>query len=129
MKFTRKPRCWSTPFPSASPMRSIAHLGYPRYDPHGEPIPDRRGNVASRPERCLSQVDPQGRFEILRVVPLSKELLVYLKQVKMEIGTHGTVLAKAPLAGPVTVEIEKGDRIESVSLGRSISDQIFVALI
>lgn len=68
-------------------------LGHPRFDPHGDPIPDEDGNmvehVSSIPLNELS-VEKQGT--LVGVLDTSRKFLEYLQQIKLTIGVSLEVI-------------------------------------
>lgn len=102
------------------------HLGYPRYDPHGEPIPQGDGKIFDLSGTCLSDIDDEREFRIVRVVPESDDLLIYLESLKMGIGACGSIVSPVPLDGPITVRIQSDDQFMEHSLSRQVAKLIFV---
>ncbi len=68
--------------------RLDAFLGYPKTDPHGDPIPDKDGEVRSRPTVLLTALKAGDRGVITAVKHDGKDLLDYLDR-------HGLVLDSA----------------------------------
>lgn len=102
------------------------HLGYPRYDPHGEPIPQGDGKIIDLSGMRLSDIDDEREFRIVRVVPESDDLLIYLESLKMGIGACGSIVSPVPLDGPITVRIQSDDQFMEHSLSRQVANLIFV---
>jgi DtxR family Mn-dependent transcriptional regulator len=101
-------------------------LNYPDYDPHGEPIPDRNRRLPASSHRKLTDVDVGQTACIVRVQPHQKELLPYLDELGIGIGTTALVTAKAPMDGPISVRIGKGRQQREHALGRGVTDHLFV---
>lgn len=56
-------------------------MGYPSFDPHGDPIPDSKGNIPTRNEQMLlAKVGQAGYYQITRVIDSSEELLSFMAQ-------------------------------------------------
>ncbi len=92
----------------------IKTLGDPKTCPHGHPIPPRD---LSRPEPLgepLAQVEPGDDATVCGVTEALPEMLRYLGELGMQPGAHVRVIEKAPLGGPVTIEI--GNKRVAVSL-------------
>jgi DtxR family Mn-dependent transcriptional regulator len=102
------------------------HLGYPRVDPHGEPIPDADGHILASTDICLSNIKPRRQFRVTRVVPESSELLQCLQDVGIAIGAIGMVIDIAPLGGALTIQIHAGQKAREHAIGRNLSDLIYV---
>ena len=102
------------------------HLGHPRFDPHGEPIPKSDGTIVERADLRLSDLEDKREFRIVRVVPESDDLLVYLESLNIGIGSSGSVVFKAPLDGPITVKIKTDKQLMEHSLARHVTDLVYV---
>jgi DtxR family Mn-dependent transcriptional regulator len=102
------------------------HLDFPKFDPHGEPIPDKRGNIISQAKMSLSDVQERQNFKIIAVNPVSNELLLYLENLGIGIHSSGSVLSKSPLDGPIKIRINQKNTSEEHILGRHVADQIYV---
>jgi DtxR family Mn-dependent transcriptional regulator len=81
-------------------------LGHPRFDPHGDPIPDAEGNMQSLPTQPLSQCSVGFRFRLARVIDQSAEFLRFLTRAGLSLDTEGTLIENLPEAGTVTVEVD-----------------------
>ena len=68
-----------------------AFLGYPRFDPHGDPIPDQKGKIATQAQVSLLQLKLNQPAEVCAVGSQSAELLEMLKQKHLHIGAMVTV--------------------------------------
>jgi DtxR family Mn-dependent transcriptional regulator len=83
--------------------RIDAMLGYPKTDPHGDPIPRADGTVAVTVDRRLADCEAGERFHVARVTDQSPEFLRFLSQAGLEIGTKGSLVANEPALDQVTV--------------------------
>ena len=102
------------------------HLGFPEYDPHGEPIPNKEGRIVPQKHLKLSEILEGQFFKIIAVNPISSELLTYLKSLKIGIHSSGKVLSKSPLNGPITIQINHENIFKEHTIGRNITDKIYV---
>ena len=67
-------------------------MDHPRFDPHGDPIPDRNGNMADVDGALpLSKVERNTLVHIIRVKDSSPEFLKLLDGLGLRIGTQLTV--------------------------------------
>lgn len=64
-----------------------AFLGYPRFDPHGDPIPDSNGKMAAQRQVNLIDLHLNLPAEIVSVGSQSTELLELLRHKHLSIGT------------------------------------------
>ena len=69
-------------------------LGFPKFDPHGDPIPDEDGNFATRQQKMLSELDVNHEGVIVGVGEHSTPFLRYLDQIGIALGSTIKVLEK-----------------------------------
>ena len=94
--------------------RLVALLGDPQTCPHGQPIPPRDLSDPARTGVPLAQVDAGSRAVVSGVSEELPEMLRYLGEVGLRPGAQLRLIDKAPLGGPVTIEI--GERRHAISL-------------
>lgn len=63
-------------------------LEHPRYDPHGDPIPDRNGNMEVREEILLSELEESEKAQIVGVRDSSSDFLRYLDRTGLALGSE-----------------------------------------
>jgi DtxR family Mn-dependent transcriptional regulator len=85
--------------------RMEAVLGYPSFDPHGDPIPSAAGEIPRRELVPLTLLEVGQSALVARVTAHDSALLQYLGELGLYPQTRLTLIAKAPFAGPVTVRI------------------------
>ncbi|ADI15807.1 metal-dependent transcriptional regulator [Truepera radiovictrix] len=78
-------------------------LGHPTFDPHGDPIPQTDGSLPAPRGRPLTELEPGRRARLTRITDQRREVLVYLESQGLKPGAELEVVARAPLAGPVTL--------------------------
>ncbi len=102
-------------------------MNHPKFDPHGEAIPSKTGKVRKAAQISLSEVEAGATVRVVRVDPRQNEMLQYLDELGIGVGTHIAVEERAPFNGPIRLRIgSKGARrVETV--GREILDHIYVA--
>lgn len=86
--------------------RIDALLGHPEFDPHGDPIPTRTGEMPPAELRSLADCPAGSHFRLARVTDQSASFLQFLSHSGLPLGAAGEVLANTPQAGTVTVEID-----------------------
>ncbi|MDP9955277.1 metal-dependent transcriptional regulator [Epilithonimonas hungarica] len=69
-------------------------LNYPKVDPHGEPIPDKDGNVIQPELKKLSKCKENETVELASVTTSSEEFLNFLNKRNLSLGTIIKVLQK-----------------------------------
>ena len=98
------------------------YLGHPQRDPHGDPIPDAHGNVAAIEAEPLVDCGAGVAFEVRQVDDSSEELLRYLREGGLELGSKGTVIRNESDAGIVEVEVKS----RRLAIGREAATKILV---
>lgn len=82
-------------------------LGYPDYDPHGDPIPKADGKIAEVFKTMLIEVEIGKQYKVVAVKDTSVEFLHYLQKLGIGIGTRIKVVEKIPFDGSLVVQIGK----------------------
>jgi DtxR family transcriptional regulator, Mn-dependent transcriptional regulator len=85
--------------------RIDAALGYPRRDPHGDPIPQPSGDHVEDWPPALADVSPGSRFRVDRVSDEDSAALHYLAELGIRPGVVLRVLEREPFGGPLWVEV------------------------
>ena len=102
--------------------RIDAFLGYPKADPHGDPIPRADGTIAAASGTSLASLSAGDRFRIVRVSDQSPDFLRYLTETGLEIGSAGSVDEVRPQAGIVILRM--GQR--QVTLAAAMAEKLLV---
>jgi DtxR family Mn-dependent transcriptional regulator len=82
-------------------------LGFPDYDPHGDPIPKSDGKIAEVFKTMLLDVEIGKQYKVVAVKDTSAEFLNYLQKLGIGIGTRLKVIEKIPFDGSLVVQIGK----------------------
>lgn len=98
----------------------VKALKNPQTCPHGHPIPPKDLTEPVRTGIPLAQVEPGKRVVVAGVTEQMPEILRYLGQVGLRPGVRVRVIEKAPLGGPVTIEIGKERHAISLELARTV---------
>ncbi len=67
-------------------------LGYPKFDPHGDPIPDSNGKLPVIKSKPLSEVEAGTKMKVIKVLDNSPAFLKYLD--KQHIGLNDSIIVK-----------------------------------
>ncbi len=107
---------------------SLDHfLNYPKFDPHGDPIPDKEGKIVYRKSKIkLTDIAIHSRVEIVRVNEDALSLLQFLERHNLTLGTHFDVLEKFPFDDSIRVRHENG---VEVNLSKKVAENISVKFI
>jgi DtxR family transcriptional regulator, Mn-dependent transcriptional regulator len=100
--------------------RLIAALGNPQTCPHGHPIPPVDLTEPVRAGIPLAQVEAGENVTVAGVSEQMPEILRYLGQVGVRPGVRLSVVEKAPLGGPVTIDVAGERHAISLELARTV---------
>lgn len=102
-------------------------LNNPKFDPHGDPIPDRYGNITYRKSKIrLIDSAINSRVEIVSVNEDSLALLKFLDRQNLILGQQLDVLEKFPFDDSLEVKMSDGTRI---NLSKKVTENIGVKFI
>jgi DtxR family transcriptional regulator, Mn-dependent transcriptional regulator len=94
-------------------------LGNPTHDPHGDPIPPKRGAHQEMRHQSLDQVEP-GPARVERVSDRDPAVLRHLSTLGLKPGALIRVLEKEPFGGPVWIKVGPRRRAVGTELASSI---------
>jgi DtxR family Mn-dependent transcriptional regulator len=97
-------------------------LDNPTHDPHGDPIPTRRGTIAETATRPLASVEPGEQVVIRRVSDTDPDLLTYLEEINLLPRNEVAVVEKSAFNGPLTVRTNGNEHI----VGYEVACKVFV---
>lgn len=106
--------------------RIDAALGYPNFDPHGDPIPDADLVVPEVAQIALSRLEVGKSAFIIRVPNEDPQVLQYLGKYGLRPGSQIKLLARTPYDQTMRIEIQ--DTGEEVVIGPSLGDQIALSV-
>lgn len=97
-------------------------LGHPTHDPHGDPIPDRSGNITTSLAAPLAAME-DGAYRVVRVSDGDSALLGWLQEKGITLGEEFQFCQRDRAAGVVKINRRGG---ETVTLGLGVAEQVFV---
>nr|MBS0036993.1 metal-dependent transcriptional regulator [Saprospiraceae bacterium] len=101
------------------------HLNYPKFDPHGDPIPDRRGVITLRKQSPISNLELNETGIIVGVSNSDTEFLLFLEDMGLVLGKQITVIKKFDFDNTLLIEIEgKNRQTLSNKVAKNINVQI-----
>lgn len=103
--------------------RLDAYLDYPRFDPHGDPIPNAEGRFTIRTQNPLSDMPPNRELILLGVKESNDDFLKFLHQLGIKIGTKIKIFQRNDYDGSLLITID--GRIET-TIGVDIAQNLFV---
>ncbi|MES2800517.1 MAG: metal-dependent transcriptional regulator [Bacteroidota bacterium] len=83
-------------------------LGFPRFDPHGEPIPDKVGTILVPLNKPLSELAVGKEGYVLAVKDSSFDFLSFADRMDLKIGKSLKVLSKNSYEGLIALQTENG---------------------
>jgi DtxR family Mn-dependent transcriptional regulator len=98
-------------------------LGYPKVDPHGDPIPDSKGKIKSQPHITLDQLKSGYHGKIAAVKDSDSNLLKYLDKIGAKPGTKIKILGKEEYDESMEVLIND----HRVFISKEVSQNILVS--
>src|SRR5690606_39006354 len=98
-------------------------LGYPKYDPHGDPIPDESGEFKAKPQFPLSELAIQNSGIIVAVNDSSSVFLQYLDKIGAYLGAKIKVQSIEEFDGSMEIVI---DNKKTIFISRSAAENILV---
>jgi DtxR family Mn-dependent transcriptional regulator len=99
-----------------------AFLGFPKTDPHGDPIPDKEGNFHNIEKRLLSTLKEGESGICVGVDDSSTEFLQYLSKHEISLGQKIQVIQIEPFDGSLTIAVEG----KQISISNKISNNIYI---
>jgi DtxR family Mn-dependent transcriptional regulator len=99
-----------------------ALLGFPKQDPHGDPIPDKDGNYHPIEKRLLSTLKVGEKGVCIGVNDSSSEFLQFLDKQRIALGNEIKVLEKEPFDGSVQIEIAGS----TLSISNKIANNLYI---
>ena len=98
------------------------YLGFPPYDPHGDPIPDSKGKIVVRKNLPLLLLPLHQRADVCQVTNQSAEMLELLKHKAIGIGTRLEVKKHFPFDHSVELKL----KTKTVTISEQLAKNIFV---
>lgn len=100
-------------------------LGYPKYDPHGDPIPTEEGHMAYKQQVLLAELNPGEAGLVMGVKDSQPLFLQYLDKVGIYLGAKIKVTDKVAFDNSLDINI---DNKKQLSVSSEVSRNIFVSV-
>jgi DtxR family transcriptional regulator, Mn-dependent transcriptional regulator len=95
-------------------------LDKPKFDPHGDPIPDEHGKMVYHEETTLDQLQPKDKAIIVNVSDQSASFLQYLDQQQLQITHKIEVLEHHVYDGSKTISVKGKKLFVSEKVGKNL---------
>ncbi|MEN8857112.1 MAG: metal-dependent transcriptional regulator [Flavobacteriaceae bacterium] len=99
-----------------------AFLGFPKTDPHGDPIPDKDGEFQKIEKRLLSTLESSQLGVCIGVNDSSSEFLKYLDKYQISLGQQIKVIFKEPFDDSLTILIHD----KEITISQKIANNIYI---
>jgi DtxR family Mn-dependent transcriptional regulator len=99
-----------------------AFLGFPKQDPHGDPIPDKNGNLQVIEKSLLSTLNPNEVGICVGVNDSSSDFLQFLDKQGIALGQQIAVIEKEPFDGSFTIKIQD----KKLSISHKIATNLYI---
>ena len=103
-------------------------LGFPRVDPHGDPIPDAQGRIVTAKQVNLAELPLQKPGFVTHVSDQSSEILEMLRHKQIAIGTRLEVRKKFDFDNSFELLVGTGRSRNSISISEQLAKNIFVKI-
>ncbi len=98
-------------------------LGYPKYDPHGGPIPDSDGVFPAPARVKLDELEVGKNSKVMGITEHSESFLNHLKKLGLQLGVQFKLTERYEFDRSIEIEIDK----KTVQLSHEVAKNIFVA--
>tara|TARA_Y100000748_G_scaffold299574_1_gene296644 strand:- start:957 stop:1625 length:669 start_codon:yes stop_codon:yes gene_type:complete len=101
------------------------YLKYPKIDPHGDPIPNKLGEIDFVDKISISDLKVNEKGIVSRIINEDEEFFILLNKLNIEIGTEVKILDKIDYDGSLDVSINN----KSVIISKVIAENIKITKI
>ncbi|KUG25794.1 mn-dependent transcriptional regulator mntr [hydrocarbon metagenome] len=99
------------------------YLGYPKFDPHGYPIPQKNGVIPKTPDLVkLKDAISGKKYKVSRVNDANNDMMIYLTKIGMSLSKEIEVVEKLAFDNSVIIKVDS----ERHSLSELVASNIFV---
>lgn len=95
-------------------------LGDPAFDPHGDPIPTSDLSLEETTTESLASMSPGERATFVRVSDSNPDMLAYLSQCGISVGSDFEVVERQPFDGPVSIRIDGKTHVLGLTLAEAM---------
>ena len=98
-------------------------LGYPKYDPHGGPIPDKKGVFPAPARVKLDELEVGKKTKVMGITEHSDAFLKHLKKLGLELGAEFTLKERHDFDRSIEIELDHN----TIQLSHDVAKNLFVA--
>lgn len=100
-------------------------LEFPSFDPHGDPIPNEKGDFVNVTKLLLSDGELKKNYQFIGVKDSSPNFLKYLDKQNIALGSYLVLVDKEDFDGTLTVKINS----KEILLSNKIAENLFIKII
>jgi len=97
-------------------------LGSPKFDPHGDPIPDKEGNISKIGKKTLAEIPSDTSCRLVSVKDNSAAFLQYVSQIGLQLKSQIKVIDRQDFDNSLVIEIDG----KKVSVSEKFCLNVFV---
>ena len=95
-------------------------LNFPSFDPHGDPIPNAKGEIIKIEKQLVSEIEVGRTITCVGVKDTSVDFLQYLNKQNISLGTKIKVLEKEPFDGTLKIEVNSNVLVISDKIANNL---------
>ena len=99
-----------------------AYLNYPKFDPHGEPIPTQTGKIPTSDTTVLNKLKIGSKGTVMGVTIDEKPFLDYLTKLNISIGTKIKLLEKIGFDQSLNIKIEN----QTFHISKNVAEHLLI---
>jgi len=99
-------------------------LGFPEFDPHGDPIPNHKGEIVKIDKLLLSEAELNKEYVCVGVKNSSVEFLQYLDKQKISLGSAIQVVSREEFDSSLTIILNT----KTISISNKIAENLFIKI-
>ena len=99
-----------------------AFLGFPKEDPHGDPIPNKHGDIMDLDKKLLSEGELDKKYICVGVKDTSSDFLQYLDKQKISLGTKLKIIDKESFDNTFEIEIKN----KTIVISSKIANNLYI---
>ncbi|MGB0167178.1 MAG: metal-dependent transcriptional regulator [Luteibaculum sp.] len=97
-------------------------LGYPKFDPHGDVIPDAEGNYNVQEKKTLAEMSVGSTCKLASVKDGSVQFLQYLTELGFQLSKNIKVMEKREFDNSMTLDLEG----KTINVSKKFSENVYV---
>lgn len=101
-----------------------AYLGSPKFDPHGDPIPDLNGKIATEEHVLLSVMKVKTKGRVCRIASASKKIMELISHQQIKLGSQIMVEHKFEFDDSMEILI---DGKHKANISQQLAKNIFIS--